>query len=371
MWMRFIATADLQIGMTLSQFGAQQAAFDQARLETLTTLARLVRETAADAVVVAGDLFDREEVASADLRRTLKAIAGIGVPVLVLPGNHDAHAPRSVWTSKAFGDERPDNLILLLDQVHDVAGVEVVGAPLMTRHPDTPTLHDRLDTLPADGRARVVVGHGAVIEIVGDHGSPAAFSDVAIDAALTDGRASCVVLGDRHSFHPVGATDRAWYPGSPEPTDFADDEGHVLIVDVDADTGAVAYEQRRTGTWTFAAHAPELTGPDDVATLLATLDAYDAPQRTVVRLRPIGVLDLPTRQALEVGIAAARDLLAVLEVDLAGVRVRLDPATVEGLPLAPYVRGVLDALGAAAQQGDEEAQAELDLLLALVTAEVA
>ena len=40
-----------------------------------------------------------------------------------------------------------------------------------------------------------------------------------LEAALTDGRASFVVLGDRHSTLPVGETNRIWYPGAPEPTE--------------------------------------------------------------------------------------------------------------------------------------------------------
>jgi hypothetical protein len=286
--------------------------------------------------------------------------------VIVLPGNHDAHAPRSVWLSDAFLAARPENLVLLLDQAVEVAGVEIVGAPLMTRHPGGPTLHERLADLAADGRPRVVVGHGSVIEIAGDHGSPAAFSDVVIDAALSDGRASAVVLGDRHSFHPVGTTDRAWYPGAPEPTDFGDDEGNVLVVDVDAGSGDVTYRRERTGTWTFSRLAPELTGPADVTALLAALDASDAPQRSVVRLRPTGILDLTSLQTLEQGVADARHLLAVLDADLSGVRVRMDADAAAGLQLAPYVRAVLTELAGLAEV-DPEAQAQLDLLLAVVT----
>jgi hypothetical protein len=52
------------------------------------------------------------------------------VPFLVLPGNHDSHHPDSVWTSKLFVKECPDNLVVLLDEPVSVGGVEFVGAPL-------------------------------------------------------------------------------------------------------------------------------------------------------------------------------------------------------------------------------------------------
>jgi DNA repair exonuclease SbcCD nuclease subunit len=212
--MRFIATADLQVGMQLRWLGDAQSRFDQARIDSITTIARLVDETSAEAVVVGGDLFDRDPVDDDVLVRTMEAVGEIPVPVLVVPGNHDSHHPDSVWQTKAFEKERPTNLVVLLGDALTVGGVEFVGAPLMTRHPDRPTLHDRLDELVADGARRVVVGHGAVWQVVGDHGNVAAFDCDVIEAALADGRASFVVMGDRHSTLSVGETGRIWYPGA-------------------------------------------------------------------------------------------------------------------------------------------------------------
>lgn len=362
--MRFIATADLQIGMQLRWLGDAQSRFDQSRIDAITAIGDLVRETGAEAVVVGGDLFDRDPVDEDDLVRTTEAIRDVPVPFLVLPGNHDSHHPDSVWTSKLFVKECPDNLVVLLDEPVSVGGVEFVGAPLMTRNPDTATLHDRLATLDADGTPRVVVGHGAVWQVVGDHGNAAAFDLVTIEEALEEGRASFVVLGDRHSTLSVGETERVWYPGAPEPTDFGDDAGHVLVVDV-ADDGSVGVESRQTGTWRFVQLEPELADGDDVAALLTEL--ADMPRKTFTNLkvRPSGVLPLDAYRALEAGLADAARRFGSIQAIVERVTLLPDADEVAALDLPPYARRVFEELfdASAAAPDDEDLRAQLDLFI--------
>jgi DNA repair exonuclease SbcCD nuclease subunit len=361
--MRFIATADLQIGMQLRWLDDAQSRFDQSRIDAITSIADLVRETGAQAVVVGGDLFDRDPVDEDDLVRTTEAIREVPVPVLVLPGNHDSHHPDAVWTSKLFAKERPDNLVLLLDEPVTIGGVEFVGAPLMTRNPDTATLHDRLATLEADGTVRVVVGHGAVWQVVGDHGSAAAFDLDVIEEAIGDGRASFVVLGDRHSTLSVGGTGRVWYPGAPEPTDFGDDAGHVLIVEMT--DGGVSVETRRTGTWRFVLHEPQLTDGDDVAALLAELAGMPRKTFTNLKVRPSGVLPLDAYRALEAGLADAQPRFGSVQAIVERMTLLPDAEEVAALELPPYARRVLEELldGSAADPDDEDVRAQLDLFI--------
>lgn len=362
--MRFVATADVQVGMQLRWLDDAQPRFDQSRIDTITTIAELVGTSGAEAVVVAGDLFDRDPVDEDDLVRAMEAVREVPVPFLVLPGNHDSHHPDSVWRSKAFAKERPANLTLLLDEPITVGGVEFVGAPLMTRHPNRPTLHDTLDTLTPDGAPRVVVGHGAVHQVVGDHGSAAAFDLDVIEAALADGRATFVVLGDRHSTLPVGATERVWYPGAPEPTDFGDDEGHVLVVDLPAD-GTAAVTTHRTGTWRFVRLEPELTGMGDVEELLATLTEMQRKTSVVLKVRPSGVVPLDAYRTLEAGLADAGRRFASVQAIVERVAVLPDADEVAALDLPPYVRRVLQGLldAAAADPDDDDVRLELELLL--------
>jgi exonuclease SbcD len=87
--MRFLHTADWHLGRTL---GGHSLREDQEHLLG-TRFVELVRETAPDAVLIAGDLFDRA-VPPAEVVELLddilhRIILGLRVPVVMIPGNHD------------------------------------------------------------------------------------------------------------------------------------------------------------------------------------------------------------------------------------------------------------------------------------------
>ncbi len=78
------------------------------RLEDQVGLWKRVRKTArehnAHAVFIVGDLFDKSLVDAVTLTETVRAIADIGKPTYLLPGNHDAINTRGGrFTVEAFG----------------------------------------------------------------------------------------------------------------------------------------------------------------------------------------------------------------------------------------------------------------------------
>jgi exonuclease SbcD len=87
--MRLLHTADWHLGRTLGGHSLHQ---DQEFLLAGQFLA-MVRDTKPDAVLIAGDIFDRA-VPPADAVELLdeilhRLIIGLGVPVVLIPGNHD------------------------------------------------------------------------------------------------------------------------------------------------------------------------------------------------------------------------------------------------------------------------------------------
>lgn len=87
--MRFLHTSDWHLGKTLCNANLLE---DQAH--ALDQVVAMVRETRAEALVVAGDLYDRAvppKEAVALLDETLdRLVRGCGVPVLIIAGNHDS-----------------------------------------------------------------------------------------------------------------------------------------------------------------------------------------------------------------------------------------------------------------------------------------
>ena len=112
--MRFLHTADWQLGMTRHFLnGEAQPRYSAARRDAVTGLGALAVETGAEFVVVAGDVFEHNQLAPRDVSQSLEAMRAIGVPVYLLPGNHDPLDASSVYTSQLFATECPDNVVVL------------------------------------------------------------------------------------------------------------------------------------------------------------------------------------------------------------------------------------------------------------------
>lgn len=134
--MRFVHTADWQLGMTRYFLnGEAQPRYSAARRDVVAGLGALAADTGAEFVVVAGDVFEHNQLASRDVSQSLEAMRAIGVPVYLLPGNHDPLDASSVYTSPLFRSECPEN-VTVLDRpgVHEVRpGLQLVAAPWTSR----------------------------------------------------------------------------------------------------------------------------------------------------------------------------------------------------------------------------------------------
>jgi len=123
--MRFLHTADWQLGMTRHFLaGDAQPRYSAARRDAVAGLGALAAEVGAEFVVVAGDVFEHNQLAPQVIGQSLEAMRAIGIPVYLLPGNHDPLDASSVYTGALFNAERPDNVIVL-----DKAGIHQVRPP--------------------------------------------------------------------------------------------------------------------------------------------------------------------------------------------------------------------------------------------------
>ena len=112
--MRFLHTADWQLGMTRHFLaGDAQPRYSAARRDAVAGLGALAAEVGAEFVVVAGDVFEHNQLAPQVIGQSLEAMRAIGIPVYLLPGNHDPLDASSVYTGALFTSERPDNVVVL------------------------------------------------------------------------------------------------------------------------------------------------------------------------------------------------------------------------------------------------------------------
>jgi DNA repair exonuclease SbcCD nuclease subunit len=380
--MRFVHTADWQLGMTRHFLaGDAQPRYSAARRDAVAGLGPLAAEAGAEFVVVSGDVFEHNQLAPAVISQSLEAMRAIGIPVYLLPGNHDPLDASSVYISALFHAECPAN-VRVLDRpgLHQVRpGLQIVAAPWRSKAPTTDLVADvlrDLEGLPSNGVTRVLVAHGGVDVLDPDPAKPSLIRLAGVEEALARGAIHYVALGDKHSLTEVGGTGRVWYSGSPEVTNYDDVEavpGHVLIVDLDeADPQRpVTVDAPRIGRWRFSTLSRHVDTSRDIADLDMSLDRMPDKDRTVLRLALIGSLTVTDRAGLDACLDKYSRLFASLRVWDSHSDLAVIPADGEfsDLGIGGFAADAVEELIATARGDDAtagDAQAALALLLRLV-----
>ena len=312
MGVSFVHTADWQLGKAFGAAGeGAQGALRDERFRAVTRLGALASERLADAVLVAGDVFDSGTAGDQTLRRALVAMESFSGPWVLLPGNHDPATAEGVWARlRRFG---PAANIIIADRPEPVVVAEgrlaVLPAPLCRKN-EAADLTCWYDAAPlASGSVRVGLAHGSIVSRL-----PA---DDAARNPIADDRATCagldyLALGDWHGTLRIDG--RTWYSGTPEPDRAKDNNpGNALVVRIDRPGAVPVVEPVAVGGYRWHAISRALHRRDDVAVLAEDLRALGSPlDRHVVELALEGTVDFATRAAL----TSALDDLAVRLCDL-------------------------------------------------------
>jgi DNA repair exonuclease SbcCD nuclease subunit len=374
MGVTFIHTADWQLGKPFANVedSHKRSLLQQERLTAVRRIAAVAKERHAAFVVVAGDLFDSTSPTKATVSAACSAIGDIGVPVFVIPGNHDHAGPGSIWEQPFFQRERAQ-LAPLLEVLTSPTPIERAGAlilpcPLLRRHDATdPTAWLRNANAWANHSPqlpRIIIAHGSVQDFGSrsdeDDGADESVNRVDVSRLSADAY-DYIALGDWHGTKQIAL--HAWYAGTPELDRFPKGEdqqpGGVLVV-----TAARAEPPRveRVATAGFRWHELALTLTDDAS--LAELERrFDAlvenrAGEDLVRLELDGMLGMEAMSRLEDRLEAWRARL--LRVRLSN-RIVLAPSADELQALVarandPLIARVASALVARAQLNGEEAE---------------
>jgi len=157
--MRFLHAGDLHFGGVQRAFDPQAARAREQRhfaaFEEL--LARGARE-GAQLVLLAGDCFDTPSPDADTVRRFYAVLATCGMPVVIVPGNHDYYRKGGFWDAIA----PPDNVYLFREPTlsyfdFPALGLTVYGYAFTAEHMDAPVL-PRAAELPTP-HAAVLLAH--------------------------------------------------------------------------------------------------------------------------------------------------------------------------------------------------------------------
>ncbi|MDY7092450.1 MAG: metallophosphoesterase [Acidobacteriota bacterium] len=319
---RFLHTADWQLGLKLRFLdGDRGAKLRLERFEVVRRLAAAAHEHAVEAVVVAGDVFDDNAVGAATLQAARDALAAFApIPVLLLPGNHDAATPESALRRLAPEEHGLDHVRpLLVAEPLTIGDTVYYPCPLLRRHThDDPTrwLPSRQDGTHEDGDAvRVAIAHGGVLDFGESTESP---NLIAAEEVLARGF-DYLALGDWHGllrFGSAGWGDRVWYSGTPEPTRFEEKEpGRALVVEIDGAGEEPRVEVLELARSRWLTESRTLDGEAAVDELERWLKELPERSWTLLRLQLDGALSLAQRARLDRLLAAAGEELLELRLD--------------------------------------------------------
>ena len=328
---RFLHTADLQLGMPFRWAEDRAAALSARREESLSELAKLASDQEADFVVVAGDFFDSNTVDDRVVVRACKRLEEFDVPLFILPGNHDAcGSPDSIFQRSKFLRSKPDN-VFILDKAEPyvLPGGKVVllPAPLLYRHSAAdPTTH----LTPGFGREeapeaiRIGLAHGGTI----DFGSS---DNVIADNRATRAELDYLALGDWHGLKQID--ERTWYSGTPEPTGFKDNNpGYALIVEIDEPGALPDVRPVKTAKTDWRRQEMTLQESQDLERLAAWFDELPRPLDTLVRLEYGGSLSFEEIRRLEEEILSdAKDRLLYLRLRPQGLIPKASPDELDAM----------------------------------------
>ncbi len=314
----FLHTADLQLGMKATHVGEAGARVREARFGALARLIDLACGENVDFIVIAGDLFEHNQVSAHTVSRTIQLLRDADpIPVYVLPGNHDWFDASSVYRRPDFNGDQAGNITVLgeTEPVETADGSVLYPCPVTERW----SYADPTTWIPAradEGVIRIGVAHGTFGDVPTEEPVLPIATEVVQRAGL-----DYLALGHTHGTR-IYDGNRAAYPGTPEQTSFGEQEaGSILIVSVDRDSPP-RIEARRVGGLTWLAWEREVGSPvpEALQALREEIAGLEDGPRTLLRLRVSGTVradELPEFQRFDTWLGARRENQQLLHCELA------------------------------------------------------
>ena len=173
------------------------------------------RAFGADIVLLAGDTFDNHMVTGPTIERAGRLLANAGLPVVILPGNHDPATSDSIWLRGRFGEIGNVAIFgITNDRVlaFPACELEIWG----NAHKDYMDMVPLRDPPGRSARWHIAMGHGHY-EPPETWANPLRPSWLISDAMIAATAADYLALGhwDRAAQVGCGAVP-AYYSGSPD-----------------------------------------------------------------------------------------------------------------------------------------------------------
>lgn len=346
---RFLHTADWQLGMKAKLLGESADKAREVRLETARRLIQKALERNVDFVIVAGDIFESNAVERDLIRRLLEIFKEApGIPIYLLPGNHDPLTPDSIYRSTIWRST-PGNIQVLGERRPYPLGefnVTLYPSPIQQKVSRLdPTSWITHEAGGGDG-IRIGVAHGALsiegfIENPNFPISPHRAEEAGLDY---------LALGDWHSLFRYKSRDgveRTVYPGTPEPTAFDEaNSGKALFVEIEKPGASPQIEEFECAQLRWLEWEREVAVLDQFADLLKEIRDILHPERTLLRLHLRGATDIDTYSGVGELRKLGEETLMFVEIDATGFYLKPDIGKIKSMIPGTMFRKTMEALEA-------------------------
>ena len=295
--MKILATGDVHLGMKFSTYDEVGPELSAARYTALERCVEAANDEMCELFVIAGDLFDRQNVSNLDIGRAADLLSRFaGSALLILPGNHDFYTgvdgrPWGPFVEKMRSESAP--VVLLFenrryDLDHFDLPVSVFPGPCTAKHSavDNISWIGDAEQSAAEKRLQLGVAHGSVEGLSPDlDGDYFPMTRRKLDEAPVD----LWIIGHTHKPFPEEGTvhPKLFIPGTPEPDGFdCEHSGGAWILEC-SESGLESYRRIGTGTYRFYDERAAV----EEASALSTAVSAEPPGTSLVSLTVTGALD--------------------------------------------------------------------------------
>ncbi len=228
--LKIIHTGDLHLGMTFKSLGEASRIHRRDCQDVFTKIIDLTIKEKADALLIAGDLFDKPNPDKSLVNfviSELKKLKKEGINAFIVTGNHDPFQKDSLWLNPNFSF--PDNVIIFESnnlESKTVGDLEVYGLAY------TDNKKEPLKGFSATKNEKFKIGliHGSTTTIKKDDDLDYSYRPIT-KAQIENSGLDYIALGHFHDTLDVNTNVKCFYSGSPEGLSFKNkSDSGVLIV---------------------------------------------------------------------------------------------------------------------------------------------
>ncbi|HVP36174.1 MAG TPA: DNA repair exonuclease [Terriglobales bacterium] len=306
---KILHTADIHLGAKFSGLGRSGDRVRAQLKKTFMKIIDLALEKNVDLLLVAGDLFNSNQISRATLGFILGEFARLDkIHVCLLPGTHDCYDNSSIYRN-IEPSLLPANLHLLVDEENPFVffedlGVTVYGKPNRSNkggENPLPVLKQEFNS-----KFNIALAHGS-FQIP----SKSQEDDFPITLEeLEKSGFNYIALGHWHSTQEVCKKPLTYYSGSPEQLKFGEkDSGNILLVELDE--GQPRIEKIKTGELKWQETELELDKFRNSSELVREIEKYKGEQNILkVRFKgDLGIKEFSDSGTEEKDFSSLREVL--------------------------------------------------------------